>query len=62
MTLWLLSVIIVASMICSYIVIIRPPQEPAAPTSTPPMTQVPRATDTPLPQTPTPSVTPSPQP
>jgi len=48
MTLWLLSVIIVISMICSYIVIIRPPREPALPAPTVASTPLPRASDTPL--------------
>lgn len=65
MTLWLLSVFIVASMICSYIVIIRPPEQPtAAPTAVIPFTEAPRATDTPpmATVTPTRSATPSPAP
>ena len=64
LTLWLLSVIIVASMLCSYIVIIRPPQQPAVPTPTIPLTEIPRATDTPTAgaETLTPSATPSPTP
>lgn len=64
LTLWLLSVIIVASMLCSYIVIIRPPQQPTVPTPTIPLTEVPRATDTPAAgaATLTPTATPSPTP
>jgi hypothetical protein len=63
-TLWLLSVVIVASMLCSYIVIIRPPRQPTVPTPAAPFTEVPRATDTPsaAAATPTPSATPSPAP
>lgn len=61
---WLLSAIIVTSMICSYIVMIRPPREPAPPTAPALLTPIPRATDTPSVQipTPTPSVTPTPAP
>lgn len=64
MTLWLLSVIIVASMLCGYLVSIRPPRQPVVPAPTAPLTEIPRATDTPQAGTPTltPSATPSPAP
>ena len=60
-TLWVLSVFIVASMLCSYIVIVRPPQQPDLPTP-PPFTEVPRGTDTPSAPTPMPTETQTPTP
>jgi hypothetical protein len=56
MALWILSVIIVTSMLCSYLITIRPPRQPIEPTP-PPMTIVPRDTDTPVPAAPAPSET-----
>ena len=61
-TLWILSVVIVASMLCSYIIIIRPPRQPPIPTPVPDVTEVSRATDTPPAATPTPTETATPSP
>jgi len=60
-TLWILSVFIVASMLCSYLVMVRPPQQPVAPTP-PPITETPRATDTPVAGAPAFTETPTPTP
>lgn len=58
--LWIISVIVVVSMVCSYTVILRPPREAATPAPTLESTAAPRPSDTPIPQTATPTATASP--
>jgi len=61
--LWIISVVVVISMVCSYTVILRPPREAATPTPTLFATAAPRPSDTPPPRTatPEPSDTPTPE-
>jgi hypothetical protein len=48
--LWILSIVIVASMICSLVVSLAPPRAPRATATPAPVMTIARATDTPVPE------------